>query len=82
MLTSIAGYLGLTAGILSLQLIDTLIKTMASENSASTMFDTPTIEPQIALTAMAVLILSGVLAAIIPARQAVRINPVEALRAE
>ncbi len=82
MLTSIAGYLGLTAGILTLQLIDYLIKTMASGNSASTMFDTPTIEPQIALTAIAVLILSGVIAAIIPARQAVRINPVEALRAE
>ncbi len=82
MLTSIAGYLGLSAGILTLQLIDYLIKAMASENSASTMFDTPTIEPQLALTAIAVLILSGVIAAIIPARQAVRINPVEALKAE
>jgi len=82
MLTSIAGYLGLTAGILTLQLIDYLIKTSGNKGSASTMFDTPAIEPQIALTAIAVLILSGLIAAIIPARQAVRINPVEALRAE
>ncbi len=82
MLTSIAGYLGLTAGILTLQLIDYLIKTNGNQASASTMFDTPTIEPEIALTAIAVLILSGLIAAIIPARQAVRINPVEALRAE
>ena len=82
MLTSIAGYLGLTAGILTLQLIDYLIKTTGNKASASSMFDTPTIEPQIALTAIAVLILSGLIAAIIPARQAVRINPVEALRAE
>lgn len=82
MLTSIAGYLGLSAGILTLQLIDYLIKTMADGNSASSMFDTPTIEPEIALAAIALLILSGLIAAIIPARQAVRINPVEALRAE
>lgn len=82
LLTSIAGYLGLTAGILTLQLIDTLIKATSAEGSTSTMFDSPTIEPKIALTALAVLILSGLIAAIIPARQAVRINPVEALRAD
>jgi len=82
MLTSIAGYLGLTAGILTLQLIDYLIKTTGNKAATSSMFDTPTIEPKIALAAIAVLILSGLIAAIIPARQAVRINPVEALRAE
>ena len=82
LLTSIAGYLGLTAGIMTLQLIDTFIKKSNTEGSASNMFDTPTIEPEIALTALAILILSGLIAAIIPARQAVRINPVEALRAE
>lgn len=82
MLTSVAGYLGLTAGILTLQLIDYLIKTNADGSSSSTIFDTPTIEPKIALVAIAALILSGLIAAIIPARQAVRINPVEALRAE
>jgi putative ABC transport system permease protein len=82
LLTSIAGYLGLTAGILTLQLIDTLIKKTSAEGSAPNMFDTPTIEPKIALIALAVLVFSGLIAAIIPARQAVRINPVEALRAE
>lgn len=82
LLTSIAGYLGLAAGILTLQLVDKLIKSASTEGSASTMFDSPTIEPKIALTALAVLIVSGLIAAIIPARQAVRINPVEALRAD
>ena len=82
MLTSIAGYLGLTAGILTLQLIDYLIKTAGNKAAASSMFDTPTIEPEIALAAFVLLILSGLIAAVIPARQAVRINPVEALRAE
>jgi putative ABC transport system permease protein len=45
------------------------------------MFNNPTVDLQVALTALTVLVISGALAGLIPARKAVAILPVEALRA-
>jgi putative ABC transport system permease protein len=46
------------------------------------MFKNPGIDFNIALTALVVLIISGILAGLIPARKAVSVRPVEALRAD
>ncbi len=78
-LTSMAGYFGLVLGVLVTELISNAI---GDDPSGDTMFSNPTIDLNIALTALAILIISGVFAGLIPASKAVKIKPIEALRAE
>ncbi len=75
-LTSLSGYFGLVAGIGSLELLN-----LALGDSAQ-MFSNPTVDLSIAVKALSVLIISGALAGLMPARKAVTIKPVEALRAD
>jgi putative ABC transport system permease protein len=74
-LTTVAGYLGLVAGVGVLELYGALA-------GGSDMLAPPTIEFEVAIIATIVLIVSGAIAGIIPARHAARVKPVEALRAE
>jgi putative ABC transport system permease protein len=74
-LTTIAGYVGL---ILSIALMEGVSSMLASDDSS--MFTNPTIDLNVALTALAILIGAGALAGLIPARKAIAIPPVEALR--
>ncbi len=74
-LTAISGYFGLLAGILLLELVNSVI------GNEVPMFNNPTVDLQVALTSLTVLVISGALAGLIPARKAVAILPVEALRA-
>lgn len=76
-LTTIAGYVGL---ILSIALMEGVSSMLASDDSS--MFTNPTIDLNVALTALAILIGAGALAGLIPARKAIAIPPVEALRYE
>lgn len=75
-LTAISGYFGLVVGIGLLELINTLI------GNSGEMFMNPTVDLSVALKALTVLIVSGAFAGLIPARKAVSIKPVEALRTE
>jgi putative ABC transport system permease protein len=77
-LTSLAGYFGLVFGVA----ITELIANALGEGSEESMFINPTIDLQVALTALTILIISGALAGLIPARKAVKIKPIDALRAE
>lgn len=74
-LTTIAGYVGL---ILSIALMEGVSSVLASDDSS--MFTNPTIDLNVALTALAILIGAGAVAGLIPARKAIAIPPVEALR--
>ena len=76
-LTSFAGYFGLVAGIAVLDLVS---KSLPPDDTS--MFQNPEVNLRVAVTALIVLIISGALAGMIPARKAVSINPVEALRSE
>ena len=78
-LTSMAGYFGLVLGVLLTEFISTQLGNNPSDDS---MFTNPTIDLNIALTALTVLIISGIFAGLIPASKAVKIKPIEALRAE
>jgi putative ABC transport system permease protein len=75
-LTTVAGYLGLVAGV---GVVEIIARAIAS--TPSDMFTNPEVPFQSALTTLAILIVSGILAGMIPARRAVKISPVEALRA-
>lgn len=74
-LTVIAGYLGLLAGMLILEAVN-------AAGFDSDFFAKPEIDLNVALIALGVLILSGLLAGLFPARRALAIKPVDALRAE
>ena len=75
-LTSIAGYFGLVCGVFILEGLDSAI------GKSGEMFTNPTVDLNIAIVALTVLIVSGALAGLIPASKAIAIKPVEALRTE
>ncbi|MBK9273929.1 MAG: ABC transporter permease [Flavobacteriales bacterium] len=74
-LTFIAGYFGLLAGVGVLE----AIRTVAGD---ADFFKNPGVDLFVALVAFAVLIASGLLAGLLPARRALAIKAVDALRAE
>ena len=75
-LTASAGYIGVMAGMGILALIRFLMAGGEAE-----FFKNPDVSVGSALRALAILIVCGVLAGLMPARRAVRIPPVQALRA-
>jgi putative ABC transport system permease protein len=75
-LTFIAGFVGMFFGILVLVLLET-----GTKNSDS-MFSNPTISFTMAIVGIIIIILSGLIAGIIPAKNAMRIKAIDALRDE
>ncbi|MFC1609599.1 ABC transporter permease [Myxococcota bacterium] len=75
-LTSVSGYGGLVLAVAVLELVGRVVGTDARY------FAAPSVDLGVALMATVVLMVCGGLAGIMPARTALRINPVEALRAE
>jgi putative ABC transport system permease protein len=78
-LTTVAGYVGLVIGVSLLSLID---KIMVKSGANTQFFLHPEVNFHVALTALGVLVVSGIFAGLIPAKRAVSIKPVEALRDE
>lgn len=78
-LTVSAGVIGIIAGVWLLELITMLMNSFSAESG---FFRNPGVELDIVLLALLILIVAGVLAGIIPARKAVSVKPVEALRYE
>lgn len=76
-LTSIAGYFGLFLGVVLTEVLSNAIG-----NGGGGMFVNPTIDLKVALTALTILVFAGALAGLIPARKAIKIKPIDALRAE
>jgi len=78
-LTTFAGYFGLVIGVGLLELINFLL----DQSGANTeMFVHPGVDFKIAVTALTILIISGALAGLIPAKRAVSVKPIDALRYE
>ncbi len=78
-LTVIAGYFGLLIGVALVEGVNYLL---VSSGSTNEMFQRPEVDFNIAITALLILAFSGALAGLIPARRAVRIKPIDALRDE
>ena len=78
-LTTFAGYFGLVIGVGLLELINWLL----TKSGANTqMFVHPGVNFNVAITALTILIVSGALAGFIPARRAISVKPIDALRYE
>jgi putative ABC transport system permease protein len=75
LVTSVAGYVGLVLGIAVLEL-------GAKALPADGFFKNPEVDLSVALQAMLLLILAGLVAGFVPARRAAAVRPVEALRNE
>jgi len=76
LLTFIAGFLGMFFGIL------VLVLTEQATQSSNSMFYNPTISFTMAIVGTIILVLSGLIAGIIPAKNALRIKAIDALRDE
>ena len=80
-LTSIAGVAGLMLGVWILALVDTIQKAQPPTNEGFSM-QSPQIPFSIAISAMLVIIIGGVWAGWMPAKRAMKIKAIEALREE
>ncbi len=78
-LTTFAGYFGLVIGVGLLELINYLLD---SSGANTQMFVHPGVDFKVAITALAILVISGAMAGLIPAKRAVSIKPIDALRYE
>lgn len=78
-ITFIAGYAGLATGVLLLEGIRALLVKLGQGDG---IFASPYIDINIALMALSVLVLTGVLAALLPAAKAASVNPITALQDE
>ena len=78
-LTTFAGYFGLVIGVALLELIDLLLEKSGADTE---MFIHPGVDFRVAITALTILIISGALAGLIPAKRAVSVKPIDALRYE
>lgn len=86
MITAIFGYVGMIGGIGVTEGINYAMEMMnvgkASSQDDMSIFLNPTVDLGIALSATALLIIAGVLAGYFPARKAVKVTAIEAMRTE
>ncbi|MGB0839519.1 MAG: ABC transporter permease, partial [Chitinophagales bacterium] len=78
-LTAFAGYIGLVSGVGLIELVNLF---WIESGQDSQFFHNPSIDFNIAIAATIVLMLTGLVAGLIPSSQAANIKPIEALRTE
>jgi putative ABC transport system permease protein len=77
-LTVLAGYIGLALGVGLLELLSMALDTGSDEM----FFRRPEVSFKMAASALTVLVFAGIFAGMIPARRAVKIKPIDAIREE
>jgi putative ABC transport system permease protein len=77
-LTVMAGYIGLSLGVGILEVLNRILQAGGDK----LFFRNPEINLTMALSALAVLVVSGIIAGLIPAKRAVSIKPIDAIRDE
>ena len=80
-ITSIFGYIGMFLGVGLGELVNSILTNMPV-GQMSYIFKNPTIDVNVAVGAMVILIISGLVAGYFPAWRATRISPIEAMREE
>ena len=79
LITSLFGYLGMFMGVGLGELINSVLEG-AEASEMSRMFNNPTVDVGVAVGAMFILIISGIIAGYYPAMKAVKVSAVEAMR--
>lgn len=83
MITTVAGYVGLVMGVGLMEGINMVLeKYLMTGAGQQIFFKNPTVDFLTALSATAILIISGAFAGYVPARRAAAVKPIEALRDE
>ena len=77
-LTVMAGYIGLSLGVGVLEILNQILLKAEGEM----FFRNPEVNLTMALSALAVLVVAGIIAGLIPAKRAVSIKPIDAIRDE
>ena len=67
---------------LGIFIVEMVNKAIGNPESNDVMFRNPEVDFNIALTALIILIIAGIFAGIVPAKRAVSIKPIEAIRTE
>lgn len=81
-LTLIAGIAGLSFGVFILNIVDNILTAQAAGSTDEMFFLNPQISLDLAIFATIVLVAAGLLAGMVPARKALHIKAIEALRDE
>ena len=87
LITAIFGYIGMVLGIGITEAVNFFMEQAANAQAASgeiqmSIFKNPTVDIGYAIFATVILIIAGVVAGYLPARKAVKVKPVEAMRQE
>ena len=75
-LTVMAGYIGLSLGVGVLEILNRILQSSGDKM----FFRNPEVNLTMALSALAVLVVAGIIAGLIPAKRAVSIKPIDAIR--
>ena len=83
-ITTFFGYIGMVCGIAVTEWMNSAFGNQQMDNGiwSTTVFSNPTVDLSIAIQATLTLVVAGTLAGFFPARKAVSISPIEALRAD
>jgi len=81
-LTTVAGYIGLSLGVGLLELVSRVLESTAGKSDDNVFFTHPEVSLTVAVSALMVLIVAGLFAGMIPATRAIKIKPIDALREE
>lgn len=83
LITSVFGYVGMMMGVGLTELVNFFLMQSAAGNpDGMSVFKDPTVSLSYVLISTSILIIAGVIAGYMPARRAVRIKPIEAMREE
>jgi putative ABC transport system permease protein len=85
LITGVFGYIGMMAGIGITELVNSIMEQSAAANPSETgmsVFKNPTVDLTLVYISTAILVFSGIIAGYLPARKAVKIKPIEAMRDE
>ena len=83
LITTAFGYLGMLIGVGLSELVNMIMQQSAAQSeSEMSIFKDPTVDLTYVFVSTAILIIAGVIAGYMPARRAVKIKPIEAMREE
>lgn len=85
LITTVFGYIGMVLGVGLTEIVNMIMIQSAAQNPSETgmqVFKDPTVQLSYVFISTAILVVAGVIAGYMPARRAVRIKPIEAMREE